>query len=92
MRRLEQDRDNVIAAVEDARAAQERETARLRDKLVGLGMLEAPVPPLVETNGKANGTSNDRCSGLVKKEEVMHVWLVSEAMWVFMRYWMFRLV
>lgn len=75
----------MIAAVEDARAAQERETARLREKLVGLGMLEATVPSLVETNGNqlvANGTSKDSSEhrgGLVKKEEVTHVWVVSEA-------------
>lgn len=71
----------MIAAVEDARAAQERETARLRDKLVGLGVLQ-PTTSIAETNGNqvvANGTLKgcsgrgdgvEGCSDLVKKEEV----------------------
>lgn len=48
---VEQDRDAVIAVVEDARAAQERQAERLRDKLSGFGKALSPLAP--RTNGTA---------------------------------------
>lgn len=48
---IEQDRDAVIAVVEDARASQEREAERLRDKLSGFGKTLTPLAP--RTNGAA---------------------------------------
>lgn len=44
----------MIAAVEDARAAQEREAERLRDKLRGMGMLS---PPHAGANGNSGNDS-----------------------------------
>lgn len=55
----EQDRDAVIAVVEDARAAQEREAERLRDKLSGFGKTLTPLAP--RTNG--NGTTATGAAG-----------------------------
>lgn len=52
-----QDRDAVIAVVEDARAAQEREAERLRDKLSGLGKSLTPVDP--HANGAAVSANGD---------------------------------
>lgn len=49
---IKQDRDAVIAAVEDARAAQEREAERLRDKLSGFGKTLTPLT--ARTNGTAS--------------------------------------
>lgn len=52
---VEQDRDAVIAVVEDARAAQEREAERLRDKLSGFGKTLTPLAP--RTNGTAGAAT-----------------------------------
>lgn len=55
----EQDRDAVIAAVEDARAKQEREADRLRDKLSGFGKAVTPLTPRSSrTNGAADANGN----------------------------------
>ncbi|CAM9275437.1 unnamed protein product [Scytosiphon promiscuus] len=51
-----EDRDAVIAAVEDARAKQEREAERLRDKLSGFGKTLSPLAS--RTNGPAGNTAN----------------------------------
>jgi len=53
----EQDRDAVIAVVEDARAAQEREAERLRDKLSGFGKTLTPLAP--RTNGEASASASN---------------------------------
>lgn len=58
-----QDRDGVIAAVEDARAAQEREAEHLRDKLRGLGKLLSPPRELNSKAGIANGNGHVRGNG-----------------------------
>lgn len=55
----EQDRDGVIAAVEDARAAQEREAGRLRQILEGTGKLPPPPAGANGMVGAANGASGD---------------------------------
>ena len=53
----EKDRDGVIATVEDARAAEEREANRLRKILEGAGKL-SPLPSGANgTVAAANGTS-----------------------------------
>lgn len=52
----EQDRDGVIATVEDARAAQEREADRLRNILEGAGKLSQPPFGSNSTVFPANGT------------------------------------
>lgn len=46
----------MIAAVEDARAAQEREAERLRDKLSGFGKTLTPLAP--RTNGTTTAAAN----------------------------------
>eukprot|EP00903_Cladosiphon_okamuranus_P005357 g5352.t1 len=58
-----EDRDAVIAVVEDARAAQEREAERLRDKLDGFGKALTPLAPRTNGTGatvagNATGTAN----------------------------------
>lgn len=56
----EQDRDGVIAAVEDARVAQERDADRLRERLRGLGKLShGPQGENGEANGTLEGTVHD---------------------------------
>lgn len=55
----EQDRDGVIAAVEDARAAQEREADKLRQILEGNGKLSPSPSGANGVTGVANGTSGD---------------------------------
>lgn len=52
-----QDRDAVIAAVEDARSSNEREAERLRDKLSGLGKSLTPLAP--RANGAAVSANGD---------------------------------
>ena len=65
-----QDRDNIIAAVEDARATQEREAERLRDKLRGLGILQPALAG--EPNGDS-GVSNGMSEGAGKGRDMTTV-------------------
>lgn len=59
-----QDRDAVIAVVEDARAAQEREIERLREKLDGFGKTLTPLAPRTNgTGATAAGTATGTANG-----------------------------
>lgn len=54
----------MIAVVEDARAAQEREAERLRDKLSGLGKTLTPLAP--RTNGAASASASASNGGTLR--------------------------
>lgn len=60
-----QDRDAVIAVVEDARAAQEREAERLRDKLSGFGKTLTPLAP--RTNGEPASATSTANGGTLRE-------------------------